>query len=151
MIKKIISWGQNGAGRAALDVATELGIPHSEWNPSAMKREIGSRNVNDHNEGISGDTDGIEKNVIDSDGTLIISRGKLRGGSAYTRELADTLKRPLLNVDLKKINAFKAAEEINMWIKRHDIRILYVASPPGNQDPATNLANCIAPRRHDPI
>ena len=136
MIKKIISWGQTGAGRAALDVAIELGIPHSGWIPGGIKREIGSMNVKDHIEDISGDAESIEKNVIESDGSLIISKGKLKGGSAHTREMANKHKRPLLSIDLKKTNAFKAAEEINTWIKKHDIRILYVASPPDGKDPA---------------
>jgi len=63
MIKKIISGGQIGAGRAALDVALKFGIPHGGWIPKGRKTE---------------------------NGTLIIARGKLTGGSDYTRQM--TLK-----------------------------------------------------------
>jgi hypothetical protein len=41
MIKKIISGGQTGADRAALDVAIEYGIPHGGWVPRGRKTEDG--------------------------------------------------------------------------------------------------------------
>jgi hypothetical protein len=42
MIKKIISGGQTGADRAALDVALKFGIPHGGWIPKGRKTEDGT-------------------------------------------------------------------------------------------------------------
>ena len=42
MIKKIISGGQTGADRAALDTAINLCIPHGGWIPKGRKAEDGS-------------------------------------------------------------------------------------------------------------
>ena len=92
MIKKIISGGQAGADRAALDVALKFGIPQGGWIPKGRKAEDGPlpeiyklREMR---------TDSYqartEQNVQDSDRTLIIARGKLTGGSDYTRKM--TLK-----------------------------------------------------------
>ena len=39
MINKIISGGQKGADRAALDVAIEMSIPHRGWIPKGRKTE----------------------------------------------------------------------------------------------------------------
>ena len=72
MIKKIISGGQTGADRAALDVAIELGIPHGGWVPKGRMAEDGRLPGNyrlsetstiDYNQR-------TELNVIDSEGTL---------------------------------------------------------------------------------
>jgi predicted Rossmann-fold nucleotide-binding protein len=42
MLKKIISGGQTGADRAALDTAIEKGIPHGGWIPKGRKTEDGT-------------------------------------------------------------------------------------------------------------
>jgi len=95
MLKKIISGGQTGAGRAALDVAIELDIPHGGWIPKGRKTE----------DGILPDKYRLkemptasypkrtEQNIIDSGGTLIISHGKLTGGSALTQAYAEKFNR----------------------------------------------------------
>ena len=92
MIKKIISGGQTGADRAALDVALKFGIPHGGWIPKGRKTEKGPlpemyRLKEMPTESYEART---EKNVQDSDGTFIIARGKLTGGTDYTRHM--TLK-----------------------------------------------------------
>ena len=82
MIKKIISGGQTGADRAALDVAIKLNIPHGGWILKGCITEDGPLpeiyNLQEMpTESYPART---EQNVIDSDGTLIIARGKLTGG-----------------------------------------------------------------------
>jgi len=42
MITRIISGGQTGADRAALDVAIKLSIPHGGWIPKGRKTEDGT-------------------------------------------------------------------------------------------------------------
>lgn len=131
MVKKIISGGQTGADQAALDVALKLGIPHGGWIPKGRMTENGpledkyqlqemdSTNYNKR----------TEQNVIDSDGTLIISHGTLTGGSEFTREMAIQHNRPWLHANLNKSIAFHVAQEIRSWIKEHKIVVLNVAGP----------------------
>lgn len=90
MVKKIISGGQTGADRAALDVAINLRIPHGGWIPKGRKTENGILSDKYQLKEMSSSSyqERTEKNVLDSDGTLIISRRKLTGGSALTKKLA---------------------------------------------------------------
>ncbi len=87
MIEKIISGGQTGADRAALDVAIKLDLPHGGWIPKGRKAEDGPLTDKYQLQEMStaSYSKRTEQNVIDSDGTLIICRGKPTGGSDYTR------------------------------------------------------------------
>ena len=73
-----------------------------------------------------------ERNVIDSDGTLIISRGPLTGGSALTMRLARKRGRPALHVDLE-LRAGSGPgfviDDIRAWIARNHIAVLNIAGP----------------------
>jgi len=75
-----------------------------------------------------------EQNVVDSDGTLIISHGKLTGGSEYTRRMAMHHGRPWLHIDLKSTIGFQAARRTRSWIKSARIEILNVAGPRASKD-----------------
>ncbi len=66
-----------------------------------------------------------EANVRDSDATLILSRGRLSGGTALTRDTARTHKKPLLVLDLRTATPDDAV----IWIKRQAISVLNVAGP----------------------
>ena len=137
MIKKIISGGQTGANRAALDVAIKLGIPHGGWIPKGRKTESGGlpEKYLLQETGTPSYPERTEQNVFDSEGTLIFSHGKLTGGSALTLKLAKKHERPWLHVDFDRLNTFDAAHLINSWIVRHGIRVLNVAGPPASRDP----------------
>ncbi|MGA6926409.1 MAG: putative molybdenum carrier protein, partial [Desulfosarcina sp.] len=90
MLKKIISGGQTGVDRAALDVALRLGIDHGGWLPKGRLAEDGVLPPHYMLEEMP--TASLEarteKNVQDSDGTLIISRGSPTGGTDYARKMA---------------------------------------------------------------
>jgi len=137
MIERVISGGQTGADRAALDVAIELGIPHGGWIPKGRKTEKGRLPDEYHLlETTSIDyAQRTELNIVDSDGTVIISYGALAEGSALTRELARKHRRPCLHVDLKEMSESKAAEIINLWMDTRQIKILNVAGPRASSDP----------------
>ena len=62
----------------------------------------------------------------DSDGTLVLYRELLTGGSACTVELAQKYDRPCLVLDL---STKLARETILEWINRYQIRILNIAGP----------------------
>lgn len=76
-----------------------------------------------------------EKNILDSDGTLIFSRGKLTGGSALTRKLAKKHNRPWLHIDLDEVVGTKAVQIIAGWVNENDVEILNVAGPRASKDP----------------
>jgi len=136
MIKKIISGGQTGADRAALDTAIKLKIPHGGWIPKGRKAEDGP--LSDKYELQEMPTDSYpertEQNVIDSDGTLIISHGLLTGGSAYTRKMAMKHAKPWFHIDLNKTPTFHAGMLIEGWISKNGIEILNVAGPRASKD-----------------
>jgi hypothetical protein len=137
MISKIISGGQTGADRAALDVAIELGIPHGGWVPRGRMTEAGrlpDKYVMQETTSISY-PERTEMNVADSDGTLIVSHGKLTGGSAFTLDMAAKHRKPCLHIDLDELDESEAAEVISTWIAARQIIILNVAGPRASEDP----------------
>jgi hypothetical protein len=137
VIEKIVSGGQTGADRAGLDAAIELDIPHGGWIPKGRKTEDGGLPERYHlKEMPTGSYEArTEQNVIDSDGTLIVSHGNLNGGSAKTRRFARKHDRPWMHVDLEKTSLFSAAVEISSWVEKNQIKILNVAGPRGSKDP----------------
>jgi hypothetical protein len=136
MVKKIISGGQVGADQAALDVAIKLDIPHGGWIQKGRKTQSG--NLPDKYQlkemSTASYKERIEQNVIDADGTLIISHGKPTGGSDYSRKMALKHKRQFLHVDLVQMNTLKAAKLINSWIALRHIKILHVTGSRASED-----------------
>jgi predicted Rossmann fold nucleotide-binding protein DprA/Smf involved in DNA uptake len=127
-LEKIISGGQTGVDRAALDVALEMGIPCGGWCPQGRRAEDGR--IPDSyplQEASSPDYPlRTRLNVEDSDGTLVITHGSPKGGTALTLKLAKQLCKPFLLVDLARKTD---PSEVQQWIKKNQIRILNVAGP----------------------
>ena len=139
MLKKIISGGQTGVDRAALDVAIRLGIPHGGWLPKGRFTEDGPLPAQYILEEMPTDSyrERTEKNVMESDGTLIISRGSPTGGTDYTRIQVLRHRKQLLGIDLNnQSNIREAASLIASWIELQHIAILNVAGPRASKDPA---------------
>ncbi len=138
MLKRIISGGQSGVDRAALDAAIRLGIPHGGWIPKGRITEDGPLPqryglVELPTESYAERT---EKNVIDSDGTLLISRGTPTGGTDYTRKMALKHGRQMLHIDMAlNRNPKDAASLVSSWIKMNNIETLNVAGPRASKDP----------------
>jgi hypothetical protein len=137
MLSKIISGGQTGADHAALDVAIEFEIPHGGWIPKGRKTEdrVLPEKYQLEEMPIASYPKRTEQNVMDSDGTLILSYGKLTGGSALTLKMARKYGQEWLHVDFTQTNAFDAAHLINSWIVRHGIGVLNVAGARASKDP----------------
>jgi hypothetical protein len=76
-----------------------------------------------------------EKNIIDSDGTLIVSHGLLTGGSALTPELARQHRKPWIHIDLEITPFPEAASMIREWIRHNSIKVMNVAGPRASKDP----------------
>ncbi len=138
MLKKIISGGQTGADQAALDAAIRMGIPHGGWIPKGRKTEAGPLSEAYQLKEMPTDSyaERTEQNVVDSDGTLIISRGAPTGGTDYTRKMVLKHGRQMLHIDLTlHANPLDAASLVTSWIKMHNIEILNVAGPRASKDP----------------
>lgn len=105
MVSKIVSGGQTGADQAALDAAIELDIPYGGWIPKGRKTENGPLSAKYQLKEMptASYPKRTEQNVIDSDGTLIISHGELTGGSEYTWEMTKKHNRPYFYADLKLV------------------------------------------------
>ncbi len=75
-----------------------------------------------------------KQNVMDSDGTLIIARGKLTGGTDYTRHMTLKHKKQLLGIDLNLTGHFDAASLAASWIRLQNVKVLNVAGPRASED-----------------
>ena len=136
VVSKIVSGGQTGADRAALDSAIELGVPHGGWLPKGRKAEDGPLSMRYQLKELrsGGYPKRTEMNVLDSDGTLIFSHGKLSGGSKLTRTLARRFNRPLLHINLDRVPFQEAVDQTKQWAADHSIRVLNVAGPRASED-----------------
>ncbi|MCX5912053.1 MAG: putative molybdenum carrier protein, partial [Deltaproteobacteria bacterium] len=101
IFSKIISGGQTGVNRAALDVAIEFGIPCGGWCPKGRKAEDGPIDPKYSLKETKSQEYQFrtEANVIEADGTLILTIGKPTGGTAYTAQMAFKYRKPHLVVD----------------------------------------------------
>ena len=135
-ITKIISGGQTGVDRAALDFAIRYGIPHGGSVPAGRLAEDGViAESYDMTEIEGGYRQRTKQNVIDSDGTLILTSGELEGGSLATRDFAVRLGKPHLVVRLDRKSRDRIAGETLRWISNKGIRILNVAGPRESKRP----------------
>jgi len=137
VLSKIISGGQTGADRAALDWAIGRGVPHGGWCPKGRKAEDG---VIDHlynlTETPSEDySQRTEWNVRDSDGTAVFSvRRELRGGSLLTVEIARQRNKPVIHLCAQDERT-NHAQELRSFIEKFGISVLNVAGPRESDEP----------------
>jgi len=139
-IEKIISGGQTGVDRAALDVAIELGIHHGGWISAGRMAEDGviPECYNLQETPSSDPAQRTEWNVRDSDATLIISNGQLKGGSQLTLEMAMKYNKPYLHIDISVIDESVAIIHISDWLESMDCIVLNVAGPRLSEDSEIN-------------
>ena len=133
MVKKIVSGGQTGADRAALDFALESGIPCGGWCPKGRLAEDGPIDSSYPLIETSSSDYSVRtrQNVLDSDGTLILNMGTLSGGTAYTERCARSLNRPCIVVDLDQ---HVGPQEVLKWLEREGIQILNIAGPRASKE-----------------
>ena len=128
---KIISGGQTGVDRAALDVALTNAIPCGGWCPAGRLDELGK--IPDHYPvrelQRGGFTERTLQNVKDSDGTLVIYQEELRSGTEQTVQCCVELERPCQLINASKIASKAAAELTASFVHHNKIHILNVAGP----------------------
>jgi len=134
---RIVSGGQTGVDRAALEFSCRAGLPHGGWCPKGRLAEDGRiPDAFDLVETRSADpAERTERNVIDSDATLIVARDpKLSGGTALTLALAGRHRRPVLVV-AEDASLEDAAARVRGWLDDHEVATLNVAGPRESQAP----------------
>jgi hypothetical protein len=134
---KIVSGGQTGVDRAALDVALKHGIDCGGWCPAGRLDEFGRipdrypltelKQENKEKRGIFEER--TMANARDSEGTIVIYCDQLLGGTKYTVECCKQLPRPYQLIDASKIPPEETAELIAEFVRKQRIDILNVAGP----------------------
>jgi hypothetical protein len=143
MIERIVSGGQTGADRAALDFALANDIPVGGWVPRGRVAEDGR--IPDRYPGLV-ETESSDpairtaRNVRDSDATLILSHGPLDGGSLLTLREANQAGKPVLHLDLAELTTAAAAAQLRSWVADTRPNVLNVAGPRASRDPEISAA-----------
>jgi hypothetical protein len=134
---KVVSGGQTGADRAALDWAIDRGLPHGGWCPRGRRAEDG-RIADRYRLTETPSDDYLQRtewNVRDADGTVIVSLSPtLSGGSKKTAELAERHGKPWLHV-ARDASAGDPGERLRRFVREHGIRVLNVAGPRASTEP----------------
>jgi hypothetical protein len=136
-VKRIISGGQTGVDRAALDFAVKARMECGGWIPKGRLAEDGVIPISYANlrETDSDDPqERTERNVRDSDGTMVITRGTPTGGSAFTLQIARHFEKPVLHINLERESVDRASLRIGEWIQEVRPAILNIAGPRDSED-----------------
>ncbi len=138
---RIVSGGQTGVDRVALNVALELRLPCGGWCPRGRRAEDGpidERYPLWETESAKYDVR-TRRNVRESDGTLVLTIGEPVGGTALTVAVAEQEGKPLLVLDL---DLQPPPEHVREWIKLHGIQTLNVAGPRESVCPGVGKMAC---------
>lgn len=137
LIQQIVSGGQTGADRAALDWAIAQGVRNGGWCPRGRRAEDGIIDARYClRETLTQDyAERTERNVHDSDGTVVISiGGQLQGGSTATVDFARQHCKPHLHISgMEELDG--AARRLRQFVIEHGIRVLNVAGPRTSEEP----------------
>jgi len=133
---KIISGGQSGVDRAALDAALKFNIPCGGWCPEGRKAEDGP--IPDHYPltelNGAGYAERTVQNVLDSDGTVIIYFDALSGGTENTLMCCLQNKKPYLLIDATELSPLRSAKRIRYFIDKYSISNLNIAGPRASEE-----------------
>jgi hypothetical protein len=137
MLRKIVSGGQTGVDRGALDAALDAGFPCGGWCPRGRKAEDGAippryPMVEMQATAYRART---KQNVSESDGTLILFFGALSGGTLQTLRIAEALGKPVLTLDCNAKPIEDAAVEAAAFVRLNGLETLNVAGPRESSQP----------------
>lgn len=137
---KIVSGGQTGVDRGALDAALDAGFPCGGWATEDRVAEDGTIPAHYPLAELPGG--GYEErtlqNVLDSDGTVILHFGVLEGGTRQTRDCCKAHGKPHEIIDASLVAPEEAAPRLAAFIERHRIAVLNVAGPRASKWPGAH-------------
>jgi hypothetical protein len=141
-VKRIISGGQTGADRAALDFALENGLATGGYVPRGRMAEDG-RIPDLYQNLVETETENpairTELNVRGSDATLIISHSRLTGGSLLTKQFTERHRKPVLHIDLSADQTRVAVEKAKNFLASSPCSVINIAGPRLSEDPLIYL------------
>ena len=131
MLKKIISGGQTGVDRGALDAALKHGIDCGGWCPEGRVAEDGAIPEKYPLQEVPGGSykHRTLQNIMGSDGTVIIYFGDLEGGTEETTFYCMKKGMPYKLIDLCEVNIDRAKQLIARFVEKREIETLNVAGP----------------------
>jgi len=148
---RIVSGGQTGVDRAALDVAIELGLRHGGWCPRGRRAEDGPLHARYELQETEGDgyRQRTRRNVADSDATLVLNEGPVTGGTALTVQFAVRLSKPHLVLQIDETTDWSgpARQQFGAWLAEHRVGVLNVAGPGERKRPGIHGRACEVLRR----
>lgn len=135
----IVNGGQSGVDRAALDSAAKLMLPSRGWCPNGRWAEDGTIDAKYPMQECGSPTPAVrtELNAIDSDGTLVLTKGNPQDGTPLTVERAQGHGKPTMVMTLGETPDVAAFWK---WINDHDIRVLNVGGPRESFEPGVVYA-----------
>lgn len=136
-LSRIVSGGQSGADRAALDWAIAHEVPHGGWCPRGRRAEDGWIDEHYHlrETPLTTYAQRTEWNVRDADGTVLITLGaRLVGGTKRTLQLARRQKKPCLHLT-RTVPLAQNAQALRVFIREHTIVTLNVAGSRESEEP----------------
>lgn len=142
MLNRIVSGGQTGADRGALDGALEMDTPIGGYCPKGRRAEDGT--IPDRYPLVETESsqypDRTKLNISESDGTVIFTFGQIStAGSHLTVKIANSIKKPWIHLDLDGFELTEAAQVVVDFCQKSNIQVLNVAGnresvSPGIQD-----------------
>lgn len=135
---RIVSGGQTGADRAALDAAIAANVPCGGWCPEGRLAEDGripEQYPLCELPG-AGYSERTRRNVLDSDGTLIVSYGPPQEGTGLTLRCCQEMGKPSTVIDAGATPIESAVRELVDFVQRHRVRTLNIAGPRASEEPA---------------
>ncbi|WP_456425320.1 putative molybdenum carrier protein [Rhodocaloribacter sp.] len=139
MIRKVVSGGQTGVDRAALDAAMAAGLPVGGWCPRGRRAADGVIDARYplRETPSAAYAERTAWNVRDSDGTLVLLATEAAGGTALTIRAAERLGKPLF---VHRLAGAAGVAKVRAWIAREGIRVLNVAGPREKEAPGIYAA-----------
>ena len=133
----VVSGGQTGVDRAALDAALAFGADCSGWCPEGRQAEDGVIPARYPLAELPGGDylARTRQNVVDSDATVIIYFGRLSGGTERTLEFCLAGRKPYLLLDAREIPAARAAARIAEFAAGQGVVRLNFAGPRASGEP----------------
>jgi hypothetical protein len=136
-VRRVISGGQTGVDRAALDWALALDIPHGGWCPRGRRAEDGLiasryRLQETPSERYAHRT---RRNALESDGTLVLNAGALEAGTRLTVSICERIRKPVHVVQLDDVACEQEVERVREWLQANRIAVLNIAGPRESKRP----------------
>lgn len=139
---RIVSGGQTGVDRAALDFAIQHAIPHGGWCPRGRRAEDGPiparyalRETASKDYAVR-----TRRNIAEADATLVLNCGELAGGTLYTVRCAERLGKPCLVVRLDGRAGEEEVARVRDWLSRASVATLNIAGPRESKVPGISRA-----------